>query len=252
VILALLSACHAPEQVHGTLRNALTLNAIPGASVRAVGESEDCLRVSAPSDAQGRFDLADLCPGEDYRLEPVGETWFLVEPTPARAEVELQLWPLPESDGVYRLDEATYTPLLTNTQLEPVHFNAGGEARYPLSVPEGAPRVTGNQFLALIGAEAADGWTLQALVANPNVHVQATGRAEVLSLSPWYLVGVDTSAGDPKPVAPPSLPGGRRLGDRSVRFIQANLVPAGLYVLCSDSAARGLIVGFGEAPSVTP
>ncbi len=242
MILALL-ACTPPDAMRGTLVDARTDAPIPGVTVRAEAEGDDCLRVSSATEEDGSFVVEKPC-AATYTFTPVDPTWWLPEAVTARSgEVKLSAWHAPESGGIWAIRGGALEPLPTNTALGELSVGAT-TVRYPLVLPAEPPTLPADAALVLSGADLA-GWTVAPLVPSPAVITAAPeGPAR---FDPWQTLGATLAADGSSTPATVEVPERTVTGeDRSVRYLDVGKLPAGRYGLSAAGSTRALLFTVAE------
>ncbi len=249
-----LGGCAAPGSVSGTVTDARTGAAVTGLEVRwAAPEARaECRVRAATTDASGGYVAPDLCGGVRYRLELAdGDWWAGGDPVEVSVDKEgarkdLSLWRIPAVGGLYLLDGTQLQALRTQSAIDRLPIPAGGEARFPLEIPNALPILSGERVVLLVGAEA------QALALEPLIAAEARTLGTALQpqpVGPWAYLGLrfDGEAAEPvaAPVAPASLPeiGG---GGRTARVLKAGDLPAGRYGFVTAGERRVAMVEVGE------
>lgn len=231
-MIGLLLACAPPDTTRGVLVDALRGVPVAGATVRAEAEGEGCLRLSSVTDADGAFTLEAPCAGSS--LTPVDPTWWLVEPVPLAAEVRLEVWPAPDTAGLFQLDGAALTPLVTNSPVGTL-ARPGGELRYPLVLPGTVPQLTPDDHVVLAGPEVA-GWTLSPLLPTPAQAV--AGPDGPGTFGEWVAIGPAAPV-VAREVSAATAPSGRPGG---ARYLPVAGLASGRWFLGEGQASRGVVI----------
>lgn len=254
--LMALFACTEPAEITGTLLDALTGKPIVGEIVRAEtyteagSESVDSARISAPTDARGRFHIEQLAIDKQYSLVPQSTEWMLAEPVEATASVELAVWRVPPSDGVYRVG-AQLTQLVTNSAIGQLYLDNGEAIAHPLAIPGHIPAIAANEALLFVG-DVTDGWNLTRLFPAPEAPIRV-GR-KPLALAGWWLVGAQLEVG-PKGALTVQRSvldltfTTTKLGSRAFRYLSGTATVAGRYMIHHPDVSRVIVVDFAGIPA---
>lgn len=207
--------------------------------------------------ADGRFSVPGLCGGTGYRIETDRDDLWLAELDEVPdggfgSPTDVKVWKAPKGSGVYRYAGGELEVLKTAADVSKVTLRSTGEKiLYPDSLQTPAVIGPGEQ-LVLVGKTTIQEFRFEPLVpAGPRVFGDATTR---ITMEPWSYVGVrfpDDS--DRVEVVKAELDTGKVVdkekGNRVVRWIASDAVPAGRYGLFKDGDRRMYVVDFGAAPA---
>ena len=238
--LLLVLACSPPERVAGVLHDALRGVPIVGATVRAEAAESGCLRVSSVTDSEGRFAVDAPCARSTF--SPTDERWSLAEVVVLDGTTPLQLeaWPAPAADGLYRLRGDELLTLTTNTPLGSLRLT-GGDVRYPLVLPGEPPAIADADYV-LVAGTGLDGWALSPLIPSPMLRVD--GPEGPSTFGAWSIVGAEVGVDGSVAHRPPvtidrdvNLPPARR-----IRYLSLGEQTPGSWILTQSDASRGVVI----------
>lgn len=244
--LAFWAGCSTPESVSGTLVDGRTGKPIPGELIRAETEQIEWVRLSTATDTSGMYQLTGLNPEAKYQLVPKNPEWQLEGPAVPRADGNLQVWRVPESDGIYRIGESI-SHLVTNTPIAELLLPDQAALRYPLVMPGEIPTIGGEEAVLFAG-EVTEGWRLSRLEATPELGWKEGKKPR--SFAAWWVMGASVTAGEKgrftvTPVSVDVKETKVNLGDRPLRYVDGGGVPPGRYMIHGGDTARGVVVQFG-------
>ncbi|MSQ00545.1 MAG: hypothetical protein EXR71_01470 [Myxococcales bacterium] len=240
MILSFVLACSPPQRAEGVLTDALRGTPIVGATVRAEAADPACLRASSVTDSAGRFLVDAPCAGSTF--SPVDDRWALTAAVVLDGSSPLQLdgWPAPAADGLYRLRGDELLTLTTNTPLASLHL-PGGDLRYPLVLPGEAEDIQAGDYIVIAGAGLA-GWGATRLFPSPELRVD--GPAGPATFGAWSVVGAEF--GDDGSIAlTPAVMVGRDvslLDSRPIRYLSLGAQLPGRWILTERDASRGVVI----------
>ncbi|MDP6934066.1 MAG: hypothetical protein QGG40_14170 [Myxococcota bacterium] len=277
VLGAVLSGCGPSGVYEGRLVNAMTGEACGAERVllRATSEDTDmtCRVLETTTSAEGAFRFEGTCKGTSYTMEFGNGTLFapevaVIEGGEASAgPVEVRAWRAPAGEGVYILESDKLIPVRTATDVDRETFMEGDdEVILPRSIPKEPTRVSPGSYLTLANKELVDHLEIHPLVPHTGQlrFSRATGFVNItdfayvgtrfrsstdyervtatLDTSKVRDVSSDTWSVDLEPSnAQRSRPG----AGRWVRYIGADALPAGRYVLMGEGDRRMYILEFG-------
>lgn len=244
MILALF-ACADPEALTVAVTDARTGRAVAGVAVQLSGEG--CPAEPLTTDDDGELDVPEPC--RRAKASVVDEAWS-AEPVEGGGALGVQAWPAPPHDGVWLVDGATTSPVLTNTALDELPLLGGaGSVRLPVEIPGGRPTLTGARELLLAGDAAA------AMVWEPLVQADARRfgpDATPVPVAPWVYLGVRfvddrtvervDAALDAAKVVRATVAG------RPLAWIPATALSPGTYALSAPGSRRAVVVEVTPTP----
>jgi hypothetical protein len=260
-ILALgLLACSSVN-VEGRMVDGRTGEPIPGpykVSIKALSPdvAVSCQVKQTEVGPDGRFSVPGLCAGSAYRIETDREDLWLagVDEVPDGGfpgPTDIQAWHAPKGSGVYRYTGGTFEVLKTAADVGKVTIRTTGEPiLYPDSLQTPAVIGPGDQ-LVLVGKTTIEEFRFEPVLASgPRVFGDADTK---ITMEPWSYVGVrfldDARFEVVKATIDPALQVDKAKGNRVVRWLPAEALPAGRYALFKEGDRRMYVVDFGAAPA---
>lgn len=220
------------------------------------GAGLTCQTIGADVGADGSFKLEGACTGETaYRFELTDTNWFLGEtdmiPAGHAGPVTIKAWRAPNGAGVFVLDGMNLDRVSSAVELEEFTvLNAERKVLGPKgTIPGNIPLVDGGKKLLLTGAANAD-LKLAPLVNSPPRQFGSDQNGDTpTKMSAWAYVGVafssDTEVSDRNVTTDDTKVTTVEKRGHVAKFISADAVPPGRYVLTKEGLKRKFIVDFG-------
>lgn len=245
-MIFLLACTPEPGTASGTFVDARG-GTIPNAELVFTASKTECAPKRATTDADGAWQVADLCGQATWTVAPADPLWFVATPPAAVPDTELRAWRAPESEGVYLIDGTSITTLTTHTVLDaaPV-FGTTELVRFPVEIPGEVPRIDGTRALLIVGSDPA--LTFAPLV--PSERRVFGSKDAPRPLDPWVYLGVRfTDDTTHEAVVATVRPEGVTTVDapRALRYVSGTALPAGRYALPTTDGARAWLLDFGPA-----
>lgn len=263
VLLLTLSAC-SKGAVSGSVTDGLSGQPVSELRILARSEATDltCQAFETTTDASGAYSFDALCAGNTYTLSSGDEDRFFTGTTEVSGDAQLpdnalQSWIGPDGSGVYILDaEGKMTPMRTHSDVQKASiFETETMVRYPDSTPGTWPRIVPGTYLMLVGQSTIENQKLHPMETSPEVkfNPDRDGITHFSLGQPWLYIGakMDEEGGYTQLTA--QLDEAKLIeasaGERAVRYIPADALPAGKYALLPDKAKRTYMMEFGAAPA---
>ena len=249
--LLALWACSSSYTLEGTVENGLSGEPLGGFGVVAAADDPaitlSCRTFQGAVDEQGNLSVAGLCAGTSYTLTLSGQ---VVSPDLASVPaggpggpLSAKAYPAPEGEGIYTLVDGALTSVKSNAdQKKEVPLGGSEPVYFPGTTPGKFPVVPAGGFLVLSG-EATD-LQLVPLVVNPN-RLELEGSQP---MTPWFYVGSSFEGNVATPVAADvdaSKVTEVSAGERTLRYLAADAVPSGRYVLYQPGQRRMTMFDMG-------
>ncbi len=252
-----LTACNPRTPIQGTIVDGLT--GAPRADVTVLARAEassdlTCKVLEAKTDAKGAFTLSDSCPDTTYTIAALDDTLLLAgAPTvtggqEGAAPLALEAWRAPGGPGLYLLADDGLAAIKTRTRIMRDEKIKDTEvvATYPESTFKRPSAVAAGQHLVLSGTARINKTQFVPVVPEPERREFASGNA----LTGHPFLGIDFTSDTEYTLVTAKLDESRiktaTSGDRTVRYIAAEALPAGQYALFAEGDDQAMIVAFGE------
>ena len=254
------AGCGMSGTIDGTLSDAITGDGIAGVQVTAKAtEPSDmtCGTFQATTDETGAFSIVGTCASDDYMITAGDKSLLLSDMEAINGAnkdgqtAALKAWKAPQGVGFYKLSEGKLEALRKPSELETVKVWKQDQAvRYPKIIPSKIPSLAPGDHLVITGQKVVDSLSVEPLVAS---EARRFGdRQEPWTMDPWSYIGFKfesdtvfekvTAELDASKVSDVTARG------HTARFIAADALAAGRYILTSDAdKRRGTIVDFGTA-----
>lgn len=218
-----------------------------------------CLTFEGSTDADGNVTVTGLCGGATYAVESTDKTLFLQDSpqveggVKATAPLQLTGWRAPESDGLYLLADDQLSGVRTGSDVSSVKvWETEVTVRYPNEIPAEVTRVEGDTKLLISGKTMID--RMQPVPLVPHDQKRRFGNPDgYTDMEPWSYIGFSftsdteyqqvTATFDPAKVKDVSD------ATHSLRYVQADALPPGRYVLGGPDDRRVYILDFGPSGS---
>lgn len=223
--------------------------------------SLSCQFFQVDVDAQGKFLIPTLCGGTPYQLATDRDDLWLAEvdtvpdggfPGPT----DLKAWRAPKASGLYEMGEdGSFEALKTAADVKSEKlFNLDTRVLYPATVPDEPTHVKEGEYLVFVGKATIEGFDFVPLVPSG---VRVFGNDELkITMEPWSYLGVkfvdDTQIEKVEAKLDPSKVVEKEKGNRVVRWVPADALPAGRYAILKDGDRRTYIVDLGKRPPREP
>ena len=251
VLLMSLLACSGSYNLEGKVTDGLTgapmggLTLIARADDKSITLSCQTLQGSVADD--GSITLQGLCGGSSYTVEVKGDVVIpelaTVPDGGPGGPLNVKGYVAPGGDGLYVLADGKLEALATNADVaKEVPLGATDPVYYPTTTPGKFPILAGGQFLVMSGE--ATSVPVRTLEVNGERLEVENGRP----LQPWFYVGHTFEGNTPTKVevaVDQAKVTEITVGDRPVRYLAADAVPAGRYALFTDGDRRMALVDVG-------
>lgn len=250
LLLSMLLACSSSYTLEADLANGLGGDPIGGYKVVAKADDRSitlsCQTAEGEVDANGHLTLAGLCPGTTYTLEHKADVavpdLLSVPDGGFGGPKSAKIFPAPQGEGAYVLTGLDVKSVSSNAdQKKDTPLGATEPVYYPGTTPGKFPVVEPGSYLVLAGESTQH----QIVPLVPNARVEVEGGQP---LAPWYYAGVRFEGNTPtKAEATPDAAKVTEVtvGERTVRFLAADALPAGRYVLYTPGQRRMTLFDMG-------
>ncbi len=250
-------ACSSSYVLEATIEDALGAGHLGGFDVVAKADDPSvtlsCRTLQGRANDEGVLTIANLCPGTSYTLTVradvvVPELETVADGGPG-GPITVKGYQAPAGEGQYLISKGELSILATNAdQKREVPQGAAEPVLFPGATPPRVPVVAHGDYLLLAG----EGMELQLapLVANPSRLELEEGPA----MKPWSYVGVSFEGNVPTPqevTVDASKVTEVTVAGRSFRYLAADAVPAGRYVLYRPGERRLTLLDMG-GPATLP
>ncbi len=252
----LISACGTKGSYEGTLTDGLTGQPVESLRLLARAQQTDdltCKVLEGPTSATGVFKIANTCGGVTYDVEAADRTWVLAgahsfEGGEGATAQALTAWRAPEGIGVYVLAEGALTPVRTASDMSSLPlWDREETVRYPDGIPKRVTPVAAGHHLLIVGADDIDRLVWTPLIQHEG-ELRFGNAKHYFDMDPWWYAGVRFTSKEDFERVPAQLAQDKLIdvkeGDRQVRYVPHDALPAGRYVLVGPDDRRTYIIDF--------
>ena len=217
-----------------------------------------CLVKEGLIDENGAFTVPDVCTSaSDYSIELSDKNLFLAEVDSLTkgyeggAPLELKVWRAPKGTGVFKLAGSELSRVSSATDVRSDFVFKSEETVISPKEIKAVPLIAAGEHLLMAGGAAS--YDLIPLINSDKRRLgkEANAKREWVDQQPWSYVGVefksDTEIERKTVTVDAAKVITKEKGNRVAKYLAADAVPAGRYMILKEGAKRGWIVDFGEA-----